>query len=115
MALSQIGPESDTILEKRAFWSDIRSGPLDSIQTVRGRVVERGHLHPRKKVKNSPCNRQGQTASPKAALLSLEIYHVGAFVLDITGATPGGCNGLISTVLPGSKNGAKGHEGSPGT
>ena len=33
---------------------------------------------------------EAQTASPKAAVLSLEIYHVGAFVLDITGAVPEG-------------------------
>jgi hypothetical protein len=102
LALSQIGPESDAILEKRAFLSDIRSGPLDRIQTVRGRVVERGRLHPRKQAKNCPCNRQGQTASPKAMLWSVERPFVGALALRIPGAAPRHRNGPVPAVLPAS-------------
>ena len=82
---------------------------------VSNRVVQRGREHPSRKSRKTALDFQGQTVSERAVLLSLEIDHVGAFVLDITGAAPGGRDGLTLSVLPGSKNGAKGHEGSPGT
>ena len=82
---------------------------------VSNRVVPRGRPHPRRKAKNCPCNRQGQTASARAVRLSLERSSRESSLLSAAGTASACRNGLARPVPPGSKNRAKAHEGSPGT